>query len=109
MPPTLPVLTRTLALAALGALLAATVAVAEDLRPSRDEALARYRAGNYEAACEELDRVVRREPQNGAGWADLGLCRLRLGRRAEAIHASLLAVRMAMTPCAATRTSTCTS
>jgi hypothetical protein len=55
--------------------------------------LAAYRSGQLEVACSLFERVVNRQPRNGAAWADLGLCERRRGNSRRAIQASIRAVR----------------
>lgn len=58
----------------------------------RDAALASFRKKDYARACPLFAEAARAEPENGAIWADLGLCELRRGRKAASVRASLRAV-----------------
>ena len=79
----------------LAALSVAVVAQARGAPAPRtlEEARALYRAGRYAEACPRFEEVTRAQPDNGAAWADLGLCELRRGQREASIRASLRAVR----------------
>jgi len=52
-----------------------------------------YKQSKFAAACPLFARAAASAPENGAIWADLGLCELRRGDRPASIHASLLAAR----------------
>lgn len=71
----------------------ATVAQASTAQRKLEQARMLYRAGNYSQACPLFEEVTRARPEDGAAWADLGLCELRRGRREASIEASLRAVR----------------
>jgi hypothetical protein len=55
--------------------------------------LALYKQSKFAAACPLLTEAAAIAAENGAIWADLGLCELKRGDRAASIHASLLAAR----------------
>lgn len=55
--------------------------------------LAAYRAGRLGIACARFEQAVKRQPKNGATWADLGLCERRRGNVQRAVEASIRAVR----------------
>ncbi|QSQ17403.1 tetratricopeptide repeat protein [Myxococcus landrumensis] len=55
--------------------------------------LALYRAKDYARACPLLRQAAEAAGTHGEIWADLGLCELRWGRKAQSIQASNLAVR----------------
>jgi hypothetical protein len=78
----------------LAALSVASVAHGAPTERKQEEARALYRAGRYVEACPLFEQVTRARPEDGAAWADLGLCELRRGRREASIQASLHAVRV---------------
>jgi hypothetical protein len=55
--------------------------------------LALYKQSKFAAACPLLAEAAAAAAENGAIWADLGLCELKRGDNAASIHASLLAAR----------------
>lgn len=55
--------------------------------------LALFKQSKFRAACALLSQAATAEPDNGAIWADLGLCELKRGDKASSLHASLLATR----------------
>jgi len=55
-------------------------------------ALAAFKRKDYARACPLFAEAARAQPENGAVWADLGLCELKRGRKAESVRASLRAV-----------------
>jgi hypothetical protein len=55
--------------------------------------LALYKQSKFAAACPLLAEAAAAAPENGAIWADLGLCELKRGDKAASVHASLLAAR----------------
>lgn len=57
------------------------------------EGLSLYRAGDYARACPLLRKVAEAAGTQGEPWADLGLCELKWGRRAESLRALNLAAR----------------
>lgn len=65
--------------------------VARDSAWSRGLAL--FKQSKFRAACALLSQAAAAAPDNGAIWADLGLCELKRGDKASSIHASLLATR----------------
>src|SRR5689334_997768 len=68
-------------LCALSWALAALAAAApkEDAHAMRKRALALYKQHRYDRACALLSKVVQAQPENGAAWADLGLCESKRG------------------------------
>jgi hypothetical protein len=55
--------------------------------------LALYKQSKFASACPLLTKAAATAAENGAIWADLGLCELKRGDKAASIHASLLAAR----------------
>ncbi|ADO69130.1 tetratricopeptide repeat protein [Stigmatella aurantiaca] len=74
-------------------LLVTTPALAQALDSDWKAGLAFYRAKNYARACPLLLKAAEAASTHGAIWADLGLCELKRGKKAESIRASNLAVR----------------
>jgi hypothetical protein len=74
------------------AMLSLALGVPAAAQSPRDAALAAFRRKDYARACPLFAEVVRAEPENGAAWADLGVCELKRGRKAESVRASLRAV-----------------
>ena len=55
--------------------------------------LALYKQSKFAAACPLLTEAATSAVENGAIWADVGLCELKRGDKAASVHASLLAAR----------------
>jgi len=52
-----------------------------------------YRRGDDKRACALFEAQTRRQPQDGAAWAELALCEEKRGKREKARHANMLAIR----------------
>ncbi|WP_342375397.1 hypothetical protein NVS55_29445 [Myxococcus stipitatus] len=74
-------------------LLFAASALAQPAGSDWEAGLSLYRAKDYARACPLLRKAAEAAGPQGEPWADLGLCELKRGRKAESIRASQLAVR----------------